>query len=198
MVLQQPAGAVMGGVRELLVGGQRQDDVALGRCALGSQADKGGDEDRGHGLVIDGAARAEKTLGLLQGEGIEGPILAPGLHHIHMGHEQHGLPGARTSQSRHQIALARARREHPHIFSRKACIKKALAHGLGGDQRIARGLRRVDFDELSVDRPKQRFVRMGGRLRAGGQGQRAGDGCGEEEAGKAHGMTLPLGKLTAE
>ena len=198
MVLEEPAGAVMGGVREFFIRGQRQDDVTLGRRALGPQADEGGDEDRGHGLVVDGAARAEKAIGLLQGEGVKGPVFAPGLHHIHMGHEQHGPFGARTSQSRHQIALARARREHLHIGCRKACIKQALAHGLGGDQRIARGLRRVDFDELSVDRPKQRFVRMGGRLRAGGQGQRAGDGCGEEEAGKAHGMTLPLGKLTAE
>ena len=198
MVLQQPAGAVMGGVREFFVGGQRQDDVALGRRALCAQANEGGDEDRGHGLVVDGAARAEKAIGLLQGEGVEGPVLAPGLHHIHMGEKQHGLLGARPAQSRHHVAFARGRGKHLNIGCRKARIKKPLAHGLGRDNRIAGGLGGVDLDQFLVDGAKQRLVRMGWRLRAGGQGQRAGEGGGEEETGKAHGMTLPLGKLASE
>jgi len=99
MVRQQPAHAVVRRIRQLLVGGQRQDDVAVGPERLLDVADQVGDEDRRHRLVVDDAAVDE-----LERVGV--PVLAPRFHHVEMGKQEERPARAGAAQPRHQVALA--------------------------------------------------------------------------------------------
>ena len=60
VILDQPLDAVV--VAALLIGGQRENDVALGHEVLLLHAQQVGDEDRGHRLVVGGAAAVEVAV----------------------------------------------------------------------------------------------------------------------------------------
>ena len=120
MVIEQPVRAVVRRIGQLLVGGERQDDVAVGLEAFLGILDQVGDEDRRHRLVVDRAAAAEIAVDLLQLERIEIPVLALGLDHVDMGDQQERLARAGAAQPRDQVALARPRRHHLDVGGRNA------------------------------------------------------------------------------
>ncbi len=95
MVRQQPAHAVMRRIRQLLVGGEREDDVAVGLEALLHVGEHVGDEDRRHGLVVDHAAAAEIAVDLVQLERIGVPVRALGFHDVEMREEEQRLAARR-------------------------------------------------------------------------------------------------------
>ena len=94
VVFQQPLNAERVGVQNLLVGLQRQDDVAIGLVAFLLVADHVGDEGRRHELVVAAAARVIIAVLLDQLERIERPVLAPGRHHVEMRQQQDRLARA--------------------------------------------------------------------------------------------------------
>jgi hypothetical protein len=106
VLLQQKLRAVE--VAALLVGRQRDDEVALGPEVLLPVADEVGDEDGGHRLVVAGAAAVEVAFALGELEGVETlrPVLPAGLDHVDVGEQKERLARARAAQARDEIPLA--------------------------------------------------------------------------------------------
>ncbi len=195
MMLEQPTRAIMGRVRQFLVGGERQDDVAIGPEPLGDVTDEVGDENRRHGLVVDRAAAAEITVDLLQPEGIEIPVFGLRLYDVDMGNQQQRAQRAGSAQARDQVALARSGRQHADIGSRKAACAQPRRHGLGRPHRIAGGLRRVDLHQFPIDLPKELRIGRQRILRARGCDRRQEKQGRAERAvstGGQHGIPAPL------
>ena len=69
MILEQPVDAV--GAAAFLVGGERDDDVAVGDDALAHHPDRVGDEDRRHCFIVGGAAAVVVPVTLREHERIE-------------------------------------------------------------------------------------------------------------------------------
>ena len=107
MLLGQHARAVMRRIRQLLIGGEREDDVALRPKTFLRVFDQIGDKARRHRLVVDDATAAELAVGFLQLERVETPVLALGLDHVDMRHQEDRLAGAGAAQARDKISLAR-------------------------------------------------------------------------------------------
>ena len=104
-VLHQPLDAVI--VAALFVGGERQDEVAIGPVILLLEADEIGEQEGDVGLHIGSAAAVEPAVGFAKLKGIEGPVLAPGVDHVEMADEEHGLPRAGSVNARDDVLLAR-------------------------------------------------------------------------------------------
>src|ERR1700681_2721886 len=118
MVLEQIMRTVMRRIGEFFVGRERQDDVAIGLEALLDVFDQVGDEDRGHRLVVDGAAAAEIAVDLLQLERVEIPVLALSFDHIEVSNKEDRLARASAAQSRNEVTLTRPCREYLYVGGR--------------------------------------------------------------------------------
>ncbi len=199
VVLQEPMHAVVRRIRQLLIGRERQDDVAVRLEAFVDVADHVGHEDRRHRLVVDGAAAAEIAVDLLQLERVEIPVLALGLDHVEMRKQQQRAARAGAVQPRHQVAFARPRREHRDIGGRETAGAQPRRHRLRRLHGIAGGIRRVDLDELAIDVEKGLLVTGAdfGSANAGKRGDNDGNrqpaACSPDEAKRNPGM-LPGGR----
>jgi hypothetical protein len=94
------------GLGRLLATGERKFHRPARPEALLLETDQGVGPNGGLGLVVRRPPGEEIAVLLHQGEGITGPVLALGLHHVDMGQQQHGL-GLRVAAriDRHQAAL---------------------------------------------------------------------------------------------
>ncbi len=148
--------------RILLVGLEREDDVAVGLIAFLLVADHVRDERRRHVFVVARAASVEIAVLLDELEGIGGPVLRLRFDDVDMGEEEDRLARAGAVQPGDEVALARRRLEHLHVGVGKACGAQPRRHRVGGAGGVAGLGDRVDLDELLVD--------VDGALLAGRQG----------------------------
>ena len=153
MIVDQPRDAVV--VAAFFIRGERDDDVALGLQAFLSIADQVGDEDRGHRLVVGGAAAVVVAVALDELERIEigRPVFLVRLDDVEMREQQQRLLRAVTTQPRDEIALLRVARRHEdaHVFLRKSCGNESRSHRARRRGVVADGVGRVDLDQLFVD-----------------------------------------------
>ena len=178
MLLEQEGHAVA--VASLFVGGQGEDEVAVGLVALLAVADEVGHELRGHGLVVGRPAPVEVAALLAEHEGIEGPVLAQRLHHVEMGEQQEGPAGPGAAQAGHQVALAGAGSQDLHVGGGKARGAQASGHRLGRGRVVPHRVGGVDVDELFEDLAGEASLGREGGLRE----ERAR--AEEEHRGRAH------------
>src|SRR5262249_41875689 len=101
VVLEQPADAVFVAVADFLVGGQRENEVAVGAIALLFEADEGGDQGGGHVFVVGGAAGVEVAVLLDELIGIGGPVLAFSFYYVDVGEEEYRFVLAGAVQARY-------------------------------------------------------------------------------------------------
>ncbi|MDT4843942.1 hypothetical protein FQZ97_778810 [compost metagenome] len=174
LVVDEPEGAVAQRVAALLVGRERQDDVALGLEAFLLELPQHGDQRRGHGLVVDGAARREVAAGFLQLEGVGLPVFAAGLDHVDVGQQQQRLLAAVALEAQHQVPLLREGLEDLDVAGREARVDQPFFHGPRRDRVVAHRVGGVDLDQFLVDLAKALLLR----------GERRGLGLGAGDAGQ--------------
>jgi hypothetical protein len=170
-------------VAPLLVGRQREDQVAVGRPPLALVAQQVGDEHRRHRLVVGGAAAQEVAVLLVQHERVARPVGAVGRHHVEVRQQQDRLRrgasrAAAAAVAHDQVALGRlaGRHQQLHVARREAGRAEATRHRLRGARRGAHRVDGVDLDQLLVHRARELLVRG-----AGGGGRLRGERRGEEE-----------------
>ena len=149
VVLDQPVDAVR--FAALLIGREREDDVAIGVEAFPVQAEEGFDQD-GVGLLhVLGAAAVVVAVFGYELEGIGGPVVAACFNHIQVADEEDRLLAAGAVITHDKILLAIIGAEQLHVRGGKAGVKKSLLHGFRRVGDAADGIGGVDFDELAKD-----------------------------------------------
>jgi hypothetical protein len=138
-------------VAPLLVGGEREDQVALGRPPLALVAQQVGDEDRRHRLVVRRAAAEEVAALLVQRERVARPVGAVGGHHVEVREQQDRLArraaagrAAAPAVAHDEVPLRRLPRRHEqlHVRRREPAARKR--------RRIASAARVVEPTESTV------------------------------------------------
>ncbi len=176
MLLEQVGHTVERRGDDLLVAGQRHDDVAPGHPPLLLEADQVVDVAGRMRLVVDHPASVVEAVLLHELERVARPVLAPGFDHVQVRQQQQRPLLAGAFQANHQVALGRAagRHDQAHLGIAVARLLQACRHRGGRDRATARGVRRVDFHELLEDvvetadvLPVRRFVREGLAATAG-------------------------------
>ena len=170
-------------VASLLVGGQGDDDVAVGLEALLLEADQVGDPYRGHRLVVGGATAVVVAVLLEERERVDRPVLLACLDHVEVGEQQQRPARARAPQPRDEIALALVGPEHPDVALREAGRLQPGGHRLRGPGRAAHRIRRVDLDQLLEDVVGKLLLRIEA-LGAQGRSRRAHERSGEDGKGR--------------
>ena len=84
MFHEQPIDAVVW-TAALLVGRKRKDQVAVRLITIALESQQGGEPDGGLRFVVRSAAPVEIAVLFEKCEGIDSPILAPGLDHVKVG-----------------------------------------------------------------------------------------------------------------
>ena len=149
MVLDQPVDAIR--FAAFLIGGEREDDVAIGLKAFAVQAEEGLDQD-GVGLLhVLGAAAVVVAVFGYELEGVGGPVAAACFDDIEMADEQDGLFAAGAVIADDQILLAVVGAEQLHVRGGKAGVEESLLHGFGCCGDAADRVGGVDLDELAKD-----------------------------------------------
>ena len=186
VVLDEPVRAVAAAA--LLVGGEREDDVAVGLVALLLHAQQRCHHDGIVALHVRGATAVEVAVLLGELEGIEVPVLAVRLDDIDVPDQQHRLVLACAVQAHDQVLLLGVLgAEHRHVGRREAGVAEALGHRLDACGHVAgRRVGGVDLDQL-LEHIVRQHVRglVGGVLRAeGGAGDaRSRQRCSEDRGG---------------
>jgi hypothetical protein len=157
VVFHQPVHAVEAAA--FLVGGQREDQIAIRREPFLLQPNQVGDELRRHPFVVSGPAAVEIAVLLEKRERIERPVLALGLHDVEMRQEEERLASAGASEPRDEVALARIGTEHLHVSRRESRGLQPRRHRVGSRRRVANRIGRVDLDQLFEDVARPRVVR---------------------------------------
>ena len=92
----------------LLVGDERDDDVALRPDALAPPAQQGGEGHRAHVLHVDGAASPDVPVAHQPAERVDAPVVGLGRHHVEVGvHEQAGQVRTHTGNAEHDVRAVR-------------------------------------------------------------------------------------------
>ena len=160
MVLHQPVDAVE--LTAFLVGGQRENQIALGREVLFFQANQVGQELRGHALVVARAASVEPAVMLQKREGIDRPILPLRLDDVEVSEQQQRPPRTGAAPSRDEVVLPRIRPDHLQVAVGPPGSLQPRGGGLRRGRNVARRrVRRVDVDQFLEDRACALFVRRG-------------------------------------
>ena len=131
-VREQPLDAVVRSA--LLVGGEREDQIALrDEAALPHRAEGGHQRGRA-ALHVERAAAVEPAVALGEDERIHRPVLAAGLDDVEVREEQHRPAAAGAApQPRHQVPAMVGSADHDDVGAREA----------GGDQARRHPLRRL-------------------------------------------------------
>ena len=180
-------------------------DGAGGAVAFLLVADHRVREDRGHRLVVAGAARVEIAAVFGEDEGVAHPVFALGLHHVDVRHQHDGfLSRVRAGEDGDEVAVLRAIgtgvHEDVEIALRVAGGDEARLHAFGRERAGADGEGGVGFDQLFIKSAELGFVRAGvgrGGGRAGCcRGAGAKGECGGGEKHRSHGVILNLSGAT--
>ena len=163
----------------LFVAGEHEDEVA-GRNEAGAlPAHHVGDQHRGAGLVVEGAAAIEPARRLAQHERIVGPVGTHGVDDIQMREQQHGFRGGPGAAQRgNQILTGGRGTGDRHVGGRIARGQQPIGHRAGGAADAAAGRRGVDLDQLLEDLAVPRILVCEGLARARSRPRRRPPGRG--------------------
>ena len=128
LVLDEPVDAVR--LAAFFVGGEREDEIAIGLVAFFLEADEGGDENGIALLHVLRAAAVVVAVFFDELEGIGGPVFTARFHDIEMTDEENRLLLARSVQADDEVLLAVVRAAEEHIFLREAGVEKTLPASL--------------------------------------------------------------------
>src|SRR6266403_3264971 len=130
MILEQPFDAAVRAAA-LFVGGEGDDDVAVGLESFLLVANQIGNPQGGLRLVVTRTASVKKTVLLYQLKRLHGPVFAFGFDDIGMGEKQDGFAVAGAVIANNDIALLRDGAAEKDIGIRKAGGFQASGGGLG-------------------------------------------------------------------
>ena len=148
VIFQQPIHAVR--LSALLIGGERQDDVAVRDIAFLLQTNEIGDGNGIGFLHVLGAAPIEIAVLFHEFERIGGPILAPRLDHVEVTDDQNGARrrAGPSPIAGNQISLTVIGPEDDNIGCGKPSVEQSLRHGLRSRRGASDGIGGVDLDQL--------------------------------------------------
>ena len=150
MILDEPVDAVER-TAAFFIGGEGDDEVAVGNESFLFVLNQIGDPDGGLGFVVAGAAAIEVTVLFEELKGIDGPVFALGFNDVNMGKQEERLALAGAVIAHNEIELFGAGAIEEDVFVGKARGFEAggggFRDGRGGACREAGG----NFDELFVD-----------------------------------------------
>src|ERR1700720_1988607 len=106
MILEQPLDAAVGAAA-FFVGGEGDDDVAIGLKPFLLVANQISNPQRGLRLVVTGAPAVKITIFFDELKRLHGPVFAFGFDDIGMGEKQDGFAGAGAVIANNEIALLR-------------------------------------------------------------------------------------------
>ena len=188
VVRDQPSHAVRPAA--LFVGGQREDDVAVGNVVFLLEAQQRGDEDRRHRLVVTRAAAVVVAVALREDEWIEvgRPVLLERRHDVEVREEQERFATARARAvvSDDDVALIGPRAALEDVGLRKPRVAESLRHRIRRDGRAADGVDGVDLDQLFVDVVRELLLRAERRALLILGGERGGKSEGSERDRESH------------
>ena len=153
MVLQQPVHAVR--FAAFLVGGEGEDQVAVGAVVFTVEADEVGDQDGVVHLHVLGAAAIEVAVFLDELEGVGGPVGAAGFDDVQVADESEWACARRCRAAWPPGCLCGCWGPAPARRRGEAGIEQALGHGVGGLGGAAHRIGGVDFDQLLEDVARQ-------------------------------------------
>ncbi len=156
MILQEPFHAVRSAA--LLVGGQREDDVAIRREPLPLQSNEIGDHDGIARLHVLRPAPIIIAVLLDELKRIGGPVLAPRFDHVEVADDEN-RPQRLAPQRRirlaaiagDQVALPLIGPDHGDVGRRESGIEQSLRHRLRRHGGASDRIRGVDLDQLLED-----------------------------------------------
>src|ERR1700722_1486452 len=146
MIFDQPGHAV--GLAALFIGGEREDEVAIGPEIFFFQANEAGDEERVAVFDVSSAAAVKVAVFFGEDEGVHRPIFAASFDHIGMANEQQGSVRAGAMNAGDEVAFAVVGAEDLDVGGAKSGVEQALGHGAGGNSGAADRIGGIDFDEL--------------------------------------------------
>ena len=194
MVLDQPTHAVTAAT--LFIGGQRDDDVAVGLKVLLLELNQVGDENRRHRLVVGGAARIEVAVTFDELERIEvgRPIGLERLDDVEVREEEERLRcvgPALAAVADDEVVLVGLDPAHEDVLLREPGVAKPLGHCVGCDGRAAPDVHRVVLEEFLVDLLRELLIDV---ELLGHEGRREGGrgNCHQGGAEEAH-VSVGLG-----
>src|SRR4029077_14253839 len=104
MILEEPIHTVIR-APAFFVGGEGDDDVAVGLEAFALVLDEIGDPSSGLCFVVPGAAAIKEAIALAQLERVHTPVFAFGFDDIGVGKEEDGFAGAGAAITNDEIRL---------------------------------------------------------------------------------------------
>src|SRR5580704_6302369 len=162
MIFHQPVDAVK--IAAFLIGGQRQNQIAIGLVILFLHANEVGDEDRVSLLHIVGAAPVEVAILLNKFKGIGRPVLTPCFDDVKMANEQDRLVLPSPVNARDEVLLPIIRSIDDDVVAGKSRIAKPSSRRLGRSRNVADGIGRINLNELLKNLPRQWIRRFALRM----------------------------------
>ena len=152
VILEQPLDSAVGAAA-LFVGGEGDDDVAVGNEAFALHADEVGDPDGGLVFVVGGAAAVEVAVFLGEDVGVEvgGPVFALGFDYVLVGEEEERLVGAGAVEADNEVLFGGDGAAEEDVGRGEAGGAEACGGGFGDGCGRAGGVAGFDLDELLVD-----------------------------------------------
>src|SRR5882762_3917903 len=146
MFPEQPVHAVEGAA--LLIGGQRENEIAIRQIAFFFQADEIGDQDGIAFLHIFRATAVELAVFLDEFEGIRGPVRPERFDDVQVPDKQDGLAFSGSAKTRDEILFPFVRPGYSYVGLGEAPVEQTLGHRFGSSGDVANGVGGVDFNEL--------------------------------------------------
>src|SRR5215472_17315048 len=160
MIGEEPVHTIEGPAA-LFIGGERDDDVAIGREPFFFVLNQVGEPDGGLGFVVAGATAVEIAVTLDELEWIHAPVFALGFYDVGMGEQEDGLQLAGSAITDDEIGFARNRTAEKDVGVGESGGFEARGSGFGDGSRGAGGEAGLDFDESLVDVMSELFLGVG-------------------------------------
>src|SRR5216683_6223106 len=150
---EQPVHAIEGAA--LLIGGQRENQIAVRLIAFLFQADEIGDQDGIAFLHVFRAPAVEVAVFLDEFEGIGGPVRSERFDDIQVPDEKDRFAFSGSAKTRDKVLLPFIGAGYLDIALGETSVAQTLGHRFGGGRHVANGVGGVDLDELLKDVVRQ-------------------------------------------
>src|SRR2546430_884718 len=146
MLFEQPVHTVRRAA--LLIGGQRENQIAVRQISFPFQADEIGNQDGIAFLHVFCAAAVEVAVFLDEFERIGGPVRSERFDDIKVPDEKDGLTFSGPTKTRDEIFLPFVRPGDLDIAFGEASVAQTFGHRFGGGCHVANGVGGIDLNEL--------------------------------------------------
>src|SRR5215467_14522258 len=130
MIGNEPIHAVEGAAA-FFIGGERDDNVAVGLEAFFFVLNQVGKPDGGLGFIVAGAAAVEVAVALVELEGIHAPVFALGFDDVGVSEQEDGLQLAGSAITHDEIGFARIRAAEKNVGIGESRGFEARSGGFG-------------------------------------------------------------------